>query len=285
MKFKLYFILSTLLFMLPANLFSQATCFADKDEALFNKYVAHIAPYKYAPLETILEKTALFFMGTPYVAHTLEQNVDNEELVVNLSEFDCFTFVENVLALSLATRNDSLSKSYFTKTLTEIRYRNGEITDYASRLHYTSDWMFENQQKGILENISEELSGKKESKKINFMSSHRTAYKQLDTDDAILNKVIATEDEINNRGGFFYLPKLLIATKANEIPHMAVIGFVTNIDGLDTTHVGFVFRKNGKLTFIHASSAVMKVVIDNKTLSDYCLSQNSCKGIIIAKVL
>ena len=271
--------------MLPANTFSQATCFADKDEAVFNKYVEQIAPYKTAPLETILEKTALFFMGTPYVAHTLDRDVDNEKLVVNLSELDCFTFVENVLALSLAVRNDSLSESYFTKVLTSIRYRNGEIADYASRLHYTSDWMFENQQKGILENISKQLSGSKETKQIDFMTSHRAAYKQLATDNVMLNKIIAMERANNERGGFYYVPKQLIAAKANEIPHMAIVGFVTAIDGLDTTHVGFAFRKNGKLTFIHASSAKMKVVVDNETLSDYCLSQKNCKGIIVAKPL
>ena len=285
MKFKLYFILSALLLMLPANTFSQATCFADKDEAVFNKYVEQIAPYKTEPLETILEKTALFFMGTPYVAHTLDRDVDNEKLVVNLSELDCFTFVENVLALSLAVRNDSLSESYFTKVLTSIRYRNGEIADYASRLHYTSDWMFENQQKGILENISKQLSGSKETKQIDFMTSHRAAYKQLATDNVMLNKIITMERANNERGGFYYLPKQLIAAKANEIPHMAIVGFVTAIDGLDTTHVGFAFRKNGKLTFIHASSAKMKVVVDNETLSDYCLSQKNCKGIIVAKPL
>ena len=285
MKFKLYFILSALLLMLPANTFSQATCFADKDEAVFNKYVEQIAPYKTAPLETILEKTALFFMGTPYVAQTLDRYVDNEKLVVNLSELDCFTFVENVLALSLAVRNDSLSESYFTKVLTSIRYRNGEIADYASRLNYTSDWMFENQQKGILENISKQLSGSKETKQIDFMTSHRATYKQLATDNVMLNKIIAMERANNERGGFYYLPKQLIAAKANEIPHMAIVGFVTAIDGLDTTHVGFAFRKNGKLTFIHASSAKMKVVVDNETLSDYCLPQKNCKGIIVAKPL
>ncbi|MGV8964157.1 MAG: N-acetylmuramoyl-L-alanine amidase-like domain-containing protein [Candidatus Saccharimonadaceae bacterium] len=285
MKFKPYFILSTMLIMLPANLVSQVTSFADKGEALFNKYVMQMAPYKTEPLEIILEKTAMFFLETPYVAHTLDRDENNEKLIVNLGELDCFTFVENVLALSLATHNDRLSESYFKEKLTDIRYRNGEITDYASRLHYTSDWLFENQQNNLLENISEQLSGEKETKIIDFMSSHRSAYKQLVKDDAMLNKIIEKEQGINERGGFFYLPKQLIAAKSNEIPHMSVIGFVTAIEGLDTTHVGFAFRKNGILTFIHASSAAMKVVIDNESLSDYCLSQKNCKGIIVAKVL
>ena len=45
---------------------------------------------------------ALTYLGKPYVAHTLEIN-DEEQLVVNLEEVDCTTFVEYVLAQSLAT--------------------------------------------------------------------------------------------------------------------------------------------------------------------------------------
>ena len=283
MKFKLYFILSALLLLFPGNIFSQEIMAADKDELLFNNYVQQITPFRAEPIEVILEKTAEFFLETPYVANTLDKS-EQEELVVNLSELDCVTYVENVLALSLAARSNNLSMDSFKKKLTEIRYRNNEVLDYASRIHYTSDWIFENERKGLLENISKDLSGIKETKKIDFMSTHRKSYKQLKSDDGMLKKIVDIENVINDRGGFYYLPKDLIADKANDIPHMAVIGFVTSIDGLDTTHVGFAYKNNGKLTFIHASSALMKVVVDAKSLSDYCLSQKNCKGIIVAKV-
>lgn len=285
MRFILHAILLALLFMHPENLVSQEAFTVNKDEALFKDYVEQIAPFKEEPLETVLEKTARFFLETPYVAHTLDENLD-EVLVVNLRELDCVTFVENVLALSFAVRSNNLSMSYFKNKLTEIRYRNNEITDYASRIHYTSDWVFENERKGLLENISKDLSGVKETKKIDFMSTHQSAYKQLANDDVMLSKIIQIEEAINNRGGFYYLPKVLIAEKEKDIPHMSVIGFVTSIDGLDTTHVGFAYRKkNGDLTFIHASSAKMEVVIDSMSLSDYCLSQKNCKGIIVARVM
>ena len=39
-----------------------------------------------------------FFLGTPYVTGTLETE-GAEHLVVNLREYDCVTFVENVVAL------------------------------------------------------------------------------------------------------------------------------------------------------------------------------------------
>ncbi len=283
MKFKLYFILSAMLLLFPGNIISQEMATVAKDVLLFNNYVQQITPFKAEPIEVILLKTAEFFLGTPYVASTLDKNQE-EELVVNLSELDCVTYVENVLALSLAAHNNNLSMDYFKEKLTEIRYRNNEVLDYASRIHYTSDWMFENERKGLLENISKDLSGIKETKRIDFMSTHRKSYKQLKSDDVMLKKIVDIENTINERGGFYYLPKDLIAAKANDIPHMSVIGFVTTIDGLDTSHVGFAYKINGKLTFIHASSALMKVVVDLKSLSDYCFSQKNCKGIIVAKV-
>ena len=284
MTCKFYFILSALLLMFPKNIVSQETDLAKQDEILFDKYVEHISQYKTKTMEKTLEKTAEFFLNTPYVAHTLDQNED-ERLVVNFRGLDCVTFVENVLALSLVTHNNELSMDCFRDILIRIRYRNNEVSDYASRIHYTSDWIYENQQQKLIENISNQLSGKKETKQINFMSSHRNAYNKLKKDDAMLGKIVDIENTINERGGFYYLPKEMIAAKADDIPHMAIIGFVTTIDGLDTSHVGFAYRKNGKLKFIHASLIKKKVVIDEQALSDYCNSQKRCKGIIVAKVL
>jgi hypothetical protein len=92
-------------------------------------------------------KIANFFINKPYVAGTLE-GPKSETLVVNLNEFDCTTLVETSLALALCKPNDF---DDFKKKLTEIRYRNGEIVNYASRLHYLTDWLQTNQANGILE--------------------------------------------------------------------------------------------------------------------------------------
>lgn len=276
-------LLVTLLFILPKNLISQEIHLSEANEELFDTYAAYIAPYKAEQMESILEKTAGFFLKTRYVAGTLDQNED-EKLVINLRGMDCVTYLENVLALSFAVHNHNLSKTAFVDNLRKMRYRNNEIVDYASRIHYTSDWIMENEKNNLITNISKELSDEKETKKIDFMSTHRGSYKQLADNDTLLNKIVKMEQSINSRGGFYYLPKQLIALNADKIPHMSIVAFVTNIHGLDTSHVGFAYHKDGKLTFIHASSAKQEVVIDDKTLSEYCLSQKNCKGIIVAKV-
>ena len=261
----------------------QNPIYTQDDIAIFDRYVQYIEPHRSKPMEEVLQATAEFFLGSPYVANTLETAAD-ETLIVNLREFDCTTFVENVIALSFVARNDELSFEAFVDELRKIRYRNGIIDDYSSRLHYTCDWVFENQQGGIVENISRQLGGTKDGREIHFMTSHREAYRQLSSDERMLRKMLLHEKAINDRGGFYYLPKEQISSQSDNIPNMAMIAFVTSIDGLDVSHEGFAYRQNGKLTFIHASSVAKKVVIQPATLSEYCTSQKLCKGVMVMKI-
>ncbi|MDR0334093.1 MAG: DUF1460 domain-containing protein [Dysgonamonadaceae bacterium] len=256
----------------------------DEDKKIFEQYLSYIAPYKDASDETVLEKTALFFLGKPYVAHTLEVT-DKEMLIVNLREFDCMTFVETVFALVRTVRADNPTFDTYLDNLRNIRYRNGEITDYSSRLHYIADWIYENEKNGFVKNISSEFSGHRiETKAIHFMSNNQQAYKQLKNDDAMLEKIVKIESNINQRGGFAFIPKEQITNVATQIPNMVVVAFTTSINGLDVTHVGFTFWKNDRLKFIHASTSSNKVIIDERTIAEYCNAQRSCTGVMIVKV-
>ena len=275
----------TILLFLAAGVISAQpkALFTPGDQTLFNDYLSYIKPYKELPVDSLLENTAIFFLEKPYVAHTLEVT-EEERVVVNLRAFDCTTFVETVIALTNTARQEKPAFGFFLDQLQKIRYREGQVQGYASRLHYTSDWVGENERKGLVTNISHLLGGVKEEKQIHFMTSHRDAYKQLKSDDQTLKEILTMENEINLREGFYYLPKADIAVITERIPHMAMIAFTTSIDGLDVTHMGFSFRQDGRLTFIHASSAKNRVVIDEKSLSDYCAAQKSCSGIIVAAI-
>lgn len=255
-----------------------------EDRQIFDRYIAYIDSWRSAPTDSLLEKTALFFLNFPYVSHTLEMPGE-ENLVVNLREFDCTTFVESVIALVRTTRSESPGFNTFLNELQRIRYRDGNLQGYASRLHYTSDWLYDNEKKGFLKNSSAVLGGIREEKTIDFMTTHRNAYRQLKNDEVLLQEMQVIENGINERNGFYYLPKESIAGRASMIPHMSMVAFTTSIKGLDVTHMGFAFQEEDRLTFIHASSTREKVVIDQKTLSDYCAGQSSCTGIIIAEVL
>ena len=123
-------------------------------------------------------KAALSLLNTPYVAQTLEVNPE-EELVINLRELDCMTLVENCLALSRAVQYPNPDYEGFVRQLKVIRYRSGILKGYTSRLHYTSDWIADNSDMGIIDDISLTLGGTHFLPQVSFMSTHPERYPAL----------------------------------------------------------------------------------------------------------
>ena len=118
------------------------------------------------------------FLGLPYVAHTLELG-DTEHLIVNLHGLDCTTFVETVVALSMCDQQDKRTFGDYCKNLSKIRFREGKMTDYTSRLHYFTWWAEDNEQLGIVEDIAPQSEPwgaftAVQAININYMSAHPT---------------------------------------------------------------------------------------------------------------
>ena len=130
------------------------------------------------PINEVIVEIGKNFLETEYVAHTLEKEGD-EQLVINLTGLDCTTFLETALTFARCIKKGKTSIDDYQKELTLIRYRDGKINQYPSRLHYFSDWIYNNQQKGIVKDISKEIGGKKIKFSVNFMSENPKYYKQL----------------------------------------------------------------------------------------------------------
>lgn len=219
----------------------------------------------------------LFFQGTPYVAKTLDQTTD-EHLVVNLHQFDCTTFVESVLALWLIPDNATFDD--FCKMLQTIRYRNGAMNGYCSRLHYFSDWIIDNQQKGYIKDITQQLGGEEFICQRNFMSTHSELYLQLKNDSSNLAEIAQHEKRVN-ANSFYYIPTNKIGIIENVIPSGSIIAITTKIRGLDISHVGFAVKQNGKTYFLHAPSAGKQVTLTTLNLSEYIASKPNNTGIVV----
>ena len=114
-----------------------------KDQTLLKHFFEYANKKEIAKLPINEKVVAIgrYFLETPYVGGTLDIN-PQEELVVNLREFDCVTFVDNVIALARLDKYEEQSIPQFQKNLQEIRNRNGKIVDYTSGLHYSSDWLY-----------------------------------------------------------------------------------------------------------------------------------------------
>ena len=221
------------------------------------------------------------FMGTPSVAKTLEIG-ETESLVINLQGLDCTTYVENVLALALMLRKGQSDFEDFTEKLETIRYNNGKLDGYASRLHYFSEWIANNEQKGLLQDITGEIGGVEITKPINFMSSHRELYPFL-KDDVNFKKIQASENYLNNKS-ICVLPQAAIEASEHLIQSGDIIALATSINGLDVTHTGIAIReKDGRIHLLHASTGSMKVEVSKLPLADYLKHIKKNTGIMVAR--
>ncbi len=232
------------------------------------------------PRETLISRVAKHFLHTGYVAGSLEQPGE-ERLVINLQGLDCTTYLENVLAISKIISKKAFTFPDFSNQLMQIRYRQGKIADYPSRLHYFSDWLHDNERKGNIDLVKFAELAEPLEKQINFMTEHTGSYEKL-SDTAFVNAVRAQEAELNGRD-VFYLPQEKIHLAEKLIESGDIIAITTSIPGLDVMHVGLAIRENGTLHLIHASSDLKEVVISDKSLADFVKTNKNMDGIMVAR--
>lgn len=222
-----------------------------------------------------------FFLGAPYVAATLETE-KAEHLVVNLREYDCVTFVETVVALAWHLRSRNKTFEAFRRTLQKIRYRQGRLLDYSSRLHYFSDWMHDNQKKGIVRNVTIEIGGKPLRKTMTYMTTHPDLYPPL-KNATTLQRMKSVERMISKRP-LYFIPKKALRRLEDRIRDGDLIAITTNTEGLDVQHVGLAARVKNRIHLLHASSTEGKVVLSKKTLYRYLMQSKVRSGIMLARI-
>jgi hypothetical protein len=255
----------------------------EADKAVFDRYLSFMEDQTALPFDSLVLKTALFFLGTPYVGATLEKEPAGR--AVTLRELDCATFVETVLALARMIAAGDATFDGFCNQLRFIRYREGVITSYIDRLHYTSDWYYENDRKRIISYNMAEKDAKPYTFNLNFMSAHPGSYRQLQNNPALIPQIEEIERRISARTSYYYIPKYEIDAYAGRLLSGDLVGFVTSVKGLDISHVGIILRIDGKLTFIHASSLAMKVIVNEEPLKEYVEKGKNCLGIMTAHPL
>jgi hypothetical protein len=231
------------------------------------------------PGDLVIE-IARFFLGTPYQAGTLEAP-GPEKLTVTLTQFDCMTFVETVLALARCAAAGKLSVAQFRKNLTLIRYRGGKIAGYASRLHYFSDWIRDNEKKSVLRNVTAGLGGRPRRKKINFMTTHRTLYAGLKTESQF-TRLKKIEKSLSRRFWRVVEAKNLARLQGGLRPG-DVFALTTEQEGLDVAHIGFVVKEGRSLRLLHASRREGAVVVSGKTLAAFVKGNRKFSGVMVAR--
>jgi hypothetical protein len=229
----------------------------------------------------ILLRAGRYFLGAPYEAKTLDAS-GPEGIIINLRAFDCFTLVENCCALAIMHHTGKDSFADFAAILRSLRYRDGVIEGYPSRLHYFSDWLQNSEGGGGIRDMTQALGGRPSQKVLNYMTTHSELYSPLQ-DPAACRQMIAIERRLSETHRYL-LPKGEISRWEGGIEEGDILAITTDQEGLDVCHVGIAAWLDGRLHLIHASQQAGQVVISPETLVDYLHQSPHRTGVMTARL-
>lgn len=198
------------------------------------------------------------FVGAPYALSPLGEgkgNKPDEDPRVRFDAFDCTTFVETAMALTLADNLDEAKK-----LLDVIRYQNGEAT-YLKRRHFPeAEWIPELTQMGFLKNITRDVGGADvvvQSKKIDLAVWKKSSNEHTPKlpDDRIPNGTFSLDvwPLAKAKAGADKIP-------AGTIMHIVRVDFSN--EPVRVSHQGIVIVKNGKRYMRHAADRLYHHVVD-----------------------
>lgn len=232
------------------------------------------------PIGEVMQELGYALSGKPYVAGILDEP-GQESLICRLDGFDCVTFVETVLSMARGVKAQDYTERTFRDNLLETRYRDGEMDGYCSRIHYFTEWVVENEARGIVEDVTEELGGERLDKRFNFMTSNRGSYPRLVDNDELFACIEDMEEGLATHT-FHYIPQNEIRASYDGLRAGDVLALVTNIDGLDVTHTGLVYDAgNGTKGLLHASTS--GGVLVSPDLQNYVTNNRRQIGILVAR--
>ncbi len=244
---------------------------------------AHTEGWHTLPIGELMCRFGELFVGTLYIPGTLESPDGTEQYRVDFTGVDCFTFVEATLCLARAFKRGTPTYEGFREEVHWTRYRNGQPGDYPSRLHYTADWLNDNERRGVLRNITRELGGQPLRLAVSYMSRHPHQYPALRMRPELLEHILATEQQINAQQ-HWYIPREAVPGILEYLRPGDIIAFSTSRRGLDYAHLGLAYPIAGVPHLLHASQSARKVLID-QPLDRYLASVPTHTGVTIARPL
>ena len=116
------------------------------------------------------------------------------------------------------------------------------------------------------------------------MSEHRESYPAL-ANDAVFQEITAIERRMDDRSRRV-IPTKRIPEVVNRIDTGDVLGFATEIPGLDVSHTALAYRDgDGVLRVLHAPLSGGVVEVTRATLPEYVAAIRRATGILVARPL
>ncbi len=254
-----------------------------KFESLVNKGIE--GKWSELPIGERTVKVGLALVGTPYKNFTLELSDRVETPCVNMLGMDCWTFFETSLGTARVLKmTPNPTPGDLLKVVEMDRYRGGRCTGiFTSRLHQLEDWLYDNQRRGLVKDVTPSLPGARQiHRDVEDMAPMGKKIPQFRANPSLIPVMAGIEQKLTERG-IWYVPKAKVPAAEKFLKDGDIICIVSNWPHDYTSHVGLAYRdSNGVLRFLHASKNHHEVTIDER-LSDYLNSHTTQAGIMVAR--
>ncbi|HTL11966.1 MAG TPA: N-acetylmuramoyl-L-alanine amidase-like domain-containing protein [Bdellovibrionota bacterium] len=249
-----------------------------------------------------VDRVSALFVGEPYVLDPLGEGPAGEfdrDPLFRFDEFDCTTFVETVMALSLSS-----SQGEFEALLNRIRYKGGKPA-FEARNHFPdADWRPHLLSLGLVKDVTKEVAGELQVREAHARIDRKQWYASLGADrihvpGAGASQARALLEKLHQRGtglgversvipyipfdeffehpdNGYVVPKDVLA----RIPSGTIFSIVrTRFHASDKVgtelsvwHQGLLIRKNGQLIVRHATFLGAGRVMETSAV-DFLLSE------------
>ena len=191
-----------------------------------------------------------FFLGLKYRESTLIGDINTAEVfVINLSEVDCFTFIDYIEAMRLSD-----SFQHFIENLRKVRYRNS-IVDYVSRKHFFTDWA--EYEPSFVDDFTTQIGGGRDKSAVKMLN--------LNEDGTLyLTGIKPYHRTVNFIPSEKIDDSVLQALKTGDYA-----GIYSPKQGLDVSHAGIIIRDEDSIVLRHASSDRKYRKVIDQDLKEY----------------
>jgi hypothetical protein len=225
-------------------------------------------------------------LGTPYRSFTLEIDDRIEAPSADFLGMDCWTFYE--IALGFSRMLELKSSGYTPRDLLAMiemdRYRGGHCNGlYTSRLHFLEDWIYDNERRGLVKNLTASLGGvPMRGRYLNEMSRYWRSSRYLRHNPNLVPAIRNMEDTVASRT-VYHIPRERVAAIEPKIRSGDIICITGRGPEGFTEHVGIAYRDGvGIVHFMHASKDERQVMID-VALHQYVYRYHKFAGIMVVR--
>jgi hypothetical protein len=227
-------------------------------------------------------------LGTPYRSFTLEIDDHIEAPSSDFVGMDCWTFYETALAFSrmLELKSSGYTPQDLLAMIELDRYRGGHCNGlYTSRLHFLEDWIYDNERRGLVKNLTVSLGGvPMRGRYLDEMSRYWRSSRYLRHNPSLVPAIRNMEETVASRP-IYHIPRERVASIEPKIRSGDIICITGRGPEGFTEHVGIAYRDGlGVVHFMHASKDEHQVMID-VALHQYVYRYHKFAGIMVVRPL